>query len=293
MTHSILTFQRLLSAKAAVTFLLLAIILLGIMLLFLIIWGKNLCLTDNDIGAFIVGLTSGTISISGTILLYLTLQSQNEGNKNQKELAKLERFETTFYNLLRIHSEQLNRICFTANIMNNPPLEEIVNINGSSFILFAQSQMAYLKKYFEHCYYVEPYDSSIDWQGYDYKKGEEINQYDEILRIKYVANQYRIKKQLFENEKKEIEDGTKSILQVCYNHFYQRWGRTYDHYIRTTKTIVDYLIASQKEFPDNDTYFNVFRAQFTNKEIRFLNYHAQIDNEFAKTLQGTILEEDL
>ncbi len=243
---------------------------------------------------FFAVLCSALIAIGNALLLYATLNSQKQGIANEKNARKQERFETTFFNLLDKHIEQFNRINFAAIMLQNPPNEEYTIINGNSFITFAFGQLHYLKAYFSSKNYLGCYDSSVDWKGYDDKKTtQEKLDYDEYLRTKYIANIYGINQQQFEIYKKQIETEEKTTLQICYQLFYSRWGKSYDHYLSMVKALVEF-IESQGKGVSSAYYMKIFKGCMSSKELQFLNYHASIDQEFAEILQKTSLfEKDL
>lgn len=244
---------------------------------------------EEKIGSLISGIVVCFISIANAILLYRTLKVQVNGNKTRDDVAKQERFETTLFNLLDKYFEQIYRIKFEAIILQNPPIEVNITINGSSFIAFAFEQLSYLKVYFAKDYYLGYYDSSSDSKGYDYKpNSKEEAEYDEYLHTKYMANIYGISKEKFDLYKEQIKKKQKTSLQICYYLFYCRWGRCYDHYLRMVKTIVEYIKSKGDDVSDIN-YLEIFKGYISSKEQRFLYYHASIDNEFAEALNGTVI----
>lgn len=251
-----------------------------------------ICKHEENLLGLVANIVICVISIANTILLYLTLKSQNDGNRNQKEMARKERFETTLFNLMDKYFDQLHRISFEVILLQNPPDGERVTINGSSFFNFAFEQLEYLKAFFEKDHYIGYYNTS-DNDGYSYFESQkEESDYDEYLRIKYVANMYGISKQQFDIYKEILNKEEKSLLQICYQLFYNRWGRSYDHYLRIVKTIIDYIRSKENTMPDID-YMEIFKTYLSSKEQRFLNYHARVDKDFANAFQETILWEKI
>ena len=188
--------------------------------------------------------------------------------------------------------DQLHRISFESVVLHNPPDLERITINGSSFISFAFEQLEYLKAFFERDHYIGYYNTS-DNEGYNSLSSQiEESNYDEYLRIKYVANMYGISKQQFDIYKEKINKEEKTILQICYQLFYSRWGRSYDQYLRIVKTIIDYIRSKENTMLDVD-YMEIFKTYMSSKEQRFLNYHARVDKDFANAFQETILWETI
>lgn len=270
-----------------------AFILLLLSLVFLIIFiiyylcCKNVC--GESLGVLIVGIVTSVITIGNTILLYLTLQTQIHGNQTHIDISNKERFETIVFKLLDNYLAQIHHINLEAIILQDPPNMVRQTINGGLFFSFAFEQLQYLNIYFKEEQYLGRYDPSSDLIGYDYKVcfRDELD-YDNHLRIKYMANVYGISKDVFERYKCQIESGEKTIKQVCYLLFYNRWGYTYDHYIRLARTIIEY-IKTREEMEPGVIYMKTFKAYMSTHEQLFLNYHSSIDSEFEKTLQGTIL----
>lgn len=270
-----------------------AFILLLLSLVFLIIFiiyylcCKNV--SGESLGVLIVGIVTSVITIGNTILLYLTLQTQIHGNQTHIDISNKERFETIVFKLLDNYLAQIHHINLEAIILQDPPNMVRQTINGGLFFSFAFEQLQYLNIYFKEEQYLGRYDPSSDLIGYDYKVcfRDELD-YDNHLRIKYMANVYGISKDVFERYKCQIESGEKTIKQVCYLLFYNRWGNTYDHYIRLARTIIEY-IKTREEMEPGVIYMKTFKAYMSTHEQLFLNYHSSIDSEFEKALQGTIL----
>ena len=243
----------------------------------------------ESLGVLIIGIVTSVITIGNTILLYLTLQTQIHGNQTHIDISNKERFETIVFKLLDNYLAQIHHINLEAIILQDPPNMVRQTINGGLFFSFAFEQLKYLNIYFKEEQYLGRYDPSSDLIGYDYKVcfRDELD-YDNHLRIKYMANVYGISKDVFERYKCQIESGEKTIKQVCYLLFYNRWGYTYDHYIRLARTIIEY-IKTREEMEPGVIYMKTFKAYMSTHEQLFLNYHSSIDSEFEKALQGTIL----
>lgn len=261
------------------------LILSAILLVANILFEKNGCL--------IGGVVASIISMANVILLYLTLLAQNRNSKNNEKLIKQQRFETTLFTLMDKYTEQLSRIKFVAVLLQNPPNEGNVTINGSSFISFAKEQLSYLKEYFKKDSYIGYFDASTDSQGYDYKiDSKEIIEYDEHLRTKYITNIYRISKEQFDEFKNQIKRNDKTMLQVCYTLFYEKWGLNYDHYIKIVSTIIEYIKSNGRVFPDND-YMTIFKGIMSIREQKFLYYHSTVDRDFADKIRDTFIDEPI
>ncbi len=261
---------------------------------FLIIGYTICCLCGTSkcaegIGTWTGGVVACIIAAANGILLYLSLKSQNTNITTQTKIANQERFETTFFNMLNNYFDQLNRIHFNVCLLQDPPKETFVTINGSSFITFAFTQLKYLKEYFSNNQYPGFYDLKEDPAGYDFKvNSQDEFEYDEHLRVKYVANMYGISHKIFQMYKEQIKEGEKTELQVCYGLFFKRWGSEYDNYIRIVKTIVCFTRERGDKISDAN-YMGILKGYMSRREQRFLNYHACVDSEFAGVIKETFL----
>ena len=247
----------------------------------------------EGVGTWTGGVVACIIATANGILLYLSLRSQNQSIESQEKNAKQERFESTFFNMLNYYSNQLNGIHFGVVLLQYPPKETFVTINGSSFITFAFTQLKYLKEYFSNNQYPGFYDSKEDPAGYDFKVNSlDEFEYDEHLRVKYVANVYGINHEIFQKYKEQIKEGEKTELQVCYGLFYNRWGLEYDNYIRIVKTIVCFTKERGNKISAAN-YMEIIKGYMSRREQRFLNYHACVDSEFADVIKETSLYEQI
>ncbi|WP_160150061.1 putative phage abortive infection protein [Parabacteroides sp. Marseille-P3160] len=84
----------------------------------------------GQIGDTIGGITAPIIGILSVILLFYTLWEQIVFNKKQKEISSNEQFKTTFFNLLQVQREILEKIAGHFSYLGNFVYEEYPETNN-------------------------------------------------------------------------------------------------------------------------------------------------------------------
>jgi hypothetical protein len=84
----------------------------------------------GQIGDTIGGTTAPIIGILSVILLFYTLWEQISFNKKQKDISTNEQFKTTFFNLLQVQREILEKITGDFSYLGNFVYEEYPDINN-------------------------------------------------------------------------------------------------------------------------------------------------------------------
>ena len=64
----------------------------------------------GQVGDFIGGIIGTVFSGAGFYFLYVTLVEQRKAGVNQKDAFEKERFETRFFELIRLHKENVNEM---------------------------------------------------------------------------------------------------------------------------------------------------------------------------------------
>ena len=71
-------------------------------------WGKDINISETgEFGDFVGGFIGTIISAAGFLFLYLTLKDQREGSNNQRKSFEKERFESNFFELLKLHRDNV------------------------------------------------------------------------------------------------------------------------------------------------------------------------------------------
>lgn len=78
------------------------------------IWGGDLAFTETgQFGDFIGGVIGTIFSAAGFYFLYITLKEQRKASESQEDAFKRERLETRFFEMLKIHKENINELNYT------------------------------------------------------------------------------------------------------------------------------------------------------------------------------------
>ncbi|QDK80821.1 hypothetical protein EXU85_20300 [Spirosoma sp. KCTC 42546] len=77
----------------------------------------------GQFGDFIGGVVGTLFSLSGTLLIFLTFQEQKEQNYKESIRNNIDGFESTFFELIKLHRENINELSYTR-------YDEIDTING-------------------------------------------------------------------------------------------------------------------------------------------------------------------
>jgi hypothetical protein len=245
--------------------------------------------TNSDLISWI----SIWVAIANTILLYATLSSQNKGLKNQRESFELERFETTFFNLLENHRKQTEKLSVSVMVLKENLQIDNIRLEGRSFFSFAIKEIAYIQESLKSKYYSGQFDeqsdsksidaieqnhASIDAEGILYKELEKklIENYNHH-RTKFANLIYNISK----DEWNKIHNSNdKETISV--DIFYKTMFPQYNHYIRSLNNLLDF--AKRRE----GGYLHVIISQMSDDELSYISHHALIDNRF-KDIKDSIL----
>lgn len=248
-------------------------------------------MTNSDLITWI----SIWVAIANTILLYATLSSQNRGLKNQRESFELERFETTFFNLLENHRNLTEKLSSSVMVLKKDLQVERIRLEGRSFFSFAVKEITYIQESLKSKHYSGQFDeqsdsksidaieqnhASIDAEGILYKELEKklIENYNHH-RIKFANLIYNISKDEWNKIHNSDDKETISV-----DIFYKTMFPQYNHYIRSLNNLLDF--AKRRE----GGYLHVITSQMSEDELSYINYHALIDNHF-KDIKDSILHD--
>lgn len=84
-------------------------------------------LSYNELGDFIGGLLGTVIAGITCWLVYITYKSQKEELKLARETTEKQQFESTFFNLIRIHKEYLDAMQYSQIYISNPVCDTAEN----------------------------------------------------------------------------------------------------------------------------------------------------------------------
>ncbi|RKR82150.1 putative phage abortive infection protein [Mucilaginibacter gracilis] len=100
------------------------------------IWGGDLKIAETGaVGDFIGGFVGTIINAAAFLFLYLTLKDQRKGTKDQRKSFEKERFESRFFELLRLHKENVNEMEY------NDPIDERKKYVGRRVFKYINDQV--------------------------------------------------------------------------------------------------------------------------------------------------------
>lgn len=257
-------------------------------------------------GNFIGGFVGTLFSLVAVFLLYKTLvaqqstlDKQDEAIKNQKVTSEIERFETTFFNLLRTQQEITDGIKTYFHSLNNNFVKVTYTIKGREFFVYSKSELGriwnsieskthlgyfdeeyaiYLKRELEYLY--DP--SNPNYVSEPDSESEEENKTEEE-KLKFTNTQYGITKEKWEKIK-GYEVNRK--IEVLYGLFFQKYHYVIGHYYRHLYHIINFVSEfenSRNEFKGiSKRYIDFIQAQMSSYEMMLLFYNA---NSFPKLMK--------
>lgn len=249
------------------------------------------CLSNPELWALSI---SAFMAIANAILLFSTLQSQKEAFSYERETRKLERFETTFFNLLEFQRKLTEDICICSGYINENAKPISQEIHGRHFFHFAIHELEMIrssltsnmpiKKYRE-----EDVDLSIGaleekWRrqdSYNSITEDSSNEWEKFLkqiRLEYCNLVYDIS----EETKRFYLSG--KVLP--YDLFKKKWYIHYEHYFRNLNSLLALCTENTKDIDAQQKYVSFIKSQMSNNELHLIQVHAQSDLEFKKTIDN-------
>lgn len=107
---------------------------------------KDYWTVRGTIGDFTAGVVGTFVSLAGLVMIYLSFKKQRESNEAQKIFFEYEKIENRFFELIKLHRENVNELSFTEynaflnkNPNITPDLEKHTSLNRKVFVrIFSQ-----------------------------------------------------------------------------------------------------------------------------------------------------------
>ena len=222
----------------------------------------------------LISCTSCLMAIANAFLLYATLSSQREYNKQ-------ERFETTFFNLLDNHRRLFKILTFdftTKDLYMNVCTEKICE---EKLFVFANRELQLIKQVFRDAEYPaitdEEVQNEMETIGYLKDRDKESVE-DGIVREKALSrlyslsqrcNLYNITKSIWE----QPYNGKAHLSEIAYKLFINKWGTKYAPYFRSLILMFNHIGNSSLEQNDKVRYRNYIIHQLSDYERKFITLH--------------------
>lgn len=209
------------------------------------------------------------IAIANALLLFATLWSQRDSIKN----SKIERFEITFFNLLRAHLQYRDEISadrpyFSAETMSRLEHREV---KGKQFFSMAVDDIYQIYENLQNKFYriysgeevfIREKEYEVNVLKTDYlnecPKGKRMREDEAKALINYI---YNIQKEDIEKYPKETG--------LDFKIFERKMKGYYEQYERSLINILRYINDSGL---DVDKYTDILYSQMSMDEYKFINY---------------------
>lgn len=263
-------------------------------------------------GNFIGGFVGTIFSLVAVILLYKTLiaqqtaiEKQEQATAKQEIAFEIERFETTFFNLLKTQQDLANDIKAYFNGIDKSFKRQTKTVNGREFFVYAKIELVKIYTALEY----SPYNGYFDPKDYESRKyiqwriedvsdpnspnfifiPEELESATQSItneaKINYTNYSYKISQDLWNNYKNETDEFKK--IATMYRLFFNKHHYAIGHFFRHLYNIVKYTSELEVPLSANNRnlkvkYLNFIQAQMSSFELMLLFYNSTC---FPRTLR--------
>ena len=253
----------------------------------------------SQYGSFVGGFFGTIAALIASILLYKTLVAQ-------KGSFTFERFETTFFNLLKTQRDIKNELTVKFPYINQNFEIVYFPYTGDNFFKSAKNELEKIQKSLEQKTYLSYY--SEDDKERDYREIEELDDNTQLPPTTFIDPEEKIKElfekanwklcnreykitkikwEQYQNKKSHLEKAT-YIYLLFFNNYHFLVGHYYRHLHHILKHI-----ATQNGIINKKKYFGFLQAQMSSFELMLLFYNSLISQELQKLLVESNLLENL
>lgn len=251
--------------------------------------------SSEDIGTTISGILGTFLSFFGSVLVFMALRSQIKANKIISRQFKIQQFESQFYEMLKLHKENVNEV----SVSETKVILRTSKSTQSNFVeTTGRKAFELLLLEFEKCY---------ETAKITYTKKEENFWIDKAYRVFFFglnSEETDLNRNFYESEdtivlgedepfylnlrkafgtiRTENLNGKAGFLAHLYRHLYQ---------------MVKFVAIQEEDFlsyEEKRKYLRILRAQLSNPEQALLFYNwksgfgSQWENETNKFFLQTI-----
>lgn len=249
-------------------------------------------------GDFLGGFVGTIFSLVAVFLLYETLKAQQNTIRNQEESlnhqkisSEIERFETTFFNLLRTQQEIANGIKSHFWYLNKNLTVVNSSLVGREFFAYSKNELKKIWECIEKDEYMGSYneddveenlhyiDELYDPSSTQFTHPSDAKDIEESIieneKLKLAINQYKISKKYWDQvHEKDIIDK----LEAIYGLFFQKFHYVIGHYYRHLYHIINFVEQFERSKCDftgiSKKYIDFIQAQMSSYEMMLLFYNA-------------------
>lgn len=282
----------------------------------------------SNFGSFINGITAPIIGVIVGLLTFLAFKMQVDANRQVQKQFELQQFESQFYELLRLHKENVNemviqgyvyegghriereikgRKIFVTNITEFLSLIKIIDIYSKRVktITFGEQENILLS-YNIFFYGLSAIKRNVFLNKHPYLKQDisdiERQFYTDLINIlKNIQTQHtngnRKKCKIsFLGLQISFKSEQKIRVDIKYKPYAGHLSR-YGHYYRNLILIVKHIVDNEElklTYEKRRSYLRILRAQLTAHEqfLLFLNWYSGIGSQWEKDVNEKSVKED-
>lgn len=264
-----------------------------------------------ELGGAVDGLTAPFIGISAAVLTFLAFRMQIDANNQVKEQFKLQQFESQFYELLRLHKENVNEMVIQGYVfegINEIEREisgrKIFVSNVTEFLSLVKIISGHIEEKKSNSIFVlnDRYVITIAYYifffGLDSFKRHIEDNWNPITKKTIKEDKKKCLTQMvdcisaFQNRHKNAGTGRYSCSKISevkmyfkykpYSGHLSRYGHYYRNLILIVKHVVDNKIGLT--YGEERNYLRILRAQLTAHEqfLLFLNWYSGIGSQWEE-----------
>ncbi|VBB48695.1 hypothetical protein TRIP_D50059 [uncultured Paludibacter sp.] len=234
----------------------------------------------SQYGDFIGGFAGSLFSLAGFFLLYKTLvlqkQTLTEQRKSydaEKQSFEIERFESTFFNLINYQKDITKNLIYKAD---------------SSMSFSGKEIISPILREFKSIWDSLNYQIYCDYKNQDYIMSlyDDDNQQDSIYKERHyskINEKYKITKEDWKNiSDQSIKHRIEDKLVLVSRRFYENFDIVLGEYLRHLFLIIEFISKKRntnKRF-DYDFYIQILKQQFSSEELVLIFYTTFINDKY-------------
>lgn len=256
---------------------------------------------NGEIGDTIGGIMNPFIAIAGVLITFLAFYIQFKANKLQRRLFKEEleeqqkqtqsnKFENQFYEMLRLHKENVNEISLdltTEVHIGKTPFIKSDKVNGREVFKYLVEEIKILYYVTKHVYSTESPDLllrkayEIFFHGINsFKRNkDDVIREAYLMSIEKIRNEWKGNKLFYKNYiDKNVEIINHNILEYqLFGGYSSLLAHYYRHLYQTVKFVVQQSLLTYEQ---KRNYLRILRAQLSNQEqvMLFYNWKSNFGN---------------
>lgn len=247
-----------------------------------------LCLLKNvwlgskatDVATTFGGMVGIFVSFFGSILVYKALQSQIKANKIISEQFKIQQFESQFYEMLKLHKENVNEIeiesldySFKGNFIAGNYESKNIKIKGRDAFVYLCNELEISFNIYKDLINnknISVFDFTIPYKAF-FNGADELD--NDLIKGYYKKNADSFEYSYLANHNLNLFFNTKvKSLYKLFDGHENKLGHYYRHLYHMVKFVAEQN-TSFISYEEKRKYLRLLRAQLSNYEQAMLFYN--------------------